>query len=143
MGEEKFGIKIVDPDAATQLSLHRTGLSTARSHMSNERTLLSYLRTSLALLSFGITLNRFSIVLRENKINTETHGILMQTEYVGIGLVILGLVILVWSLKRFNKVHQEIESDTYSSPHRALMIIVSAVIILGGLSTIWMFFNRG
>lgn len=151
MAQKHYGIEILNPDAATNLSLHRTDLSThrtamstARSHMSNERTLLSYLRTCLALMSFGITLNRFSIVLREDHTKMQTqHQILLQTEYVGIGMVFLGMVILVWSLTRFNKVHKEIESDTYSSPHRAIMIIVFSVIILGGLSAAWMLFNRG
>lgn len=130
-------------DPATNLSMHRTYLSTARSHMSNERTHLAYLRTALALISFGITLNRFSIFLRESDLQTGAHGILTETEFVGLGIVLVGLTILAWSLRRFKKVHIAIETDNYQSSERPIRILTFVILLLGGLTTLWMFTSRG
>lgn len=126
----------------TELSEHRTLLSNARSYMANERTHLAYFRTSLSLMSFGITLNRFSIYLRENKITTSHHGILRQTESVGLGMVLLGLALLIWALYRFRKVSHEIETDTYESPKESITIMTLAIIALGGVTAIWLFIIR-
>ncbi|WPU63565.1 YidH family protein [Peredibacter starrii] len=144
-------IKGQNPDEAlfqlsthrTEMSKRRTILSDARSHMSNERTHLSYLRTSLSLMTFGITLNRFSVYLRENKITTTHHGLLHQTEYVGLAIVILGVIILMWALYRFRNVSQQIENNTYTSPKLSLTILTLAIIILGGLTVLWLFVFKG
>src|SRR6187402_322000 len=90
----------------TEMSTHRTILSNARSHMANERTHLAYLRTSLSLMSFGITLNRFSIYLREGKMApVKVPGLLYETEIIGIGIVVVGLVVLCWALYRYRQVN--------------------------------------
>lgn len=127
----------------TEMSEHRTVLSDARSHMSNERTHLSYLRTSLSLMTFGITLNRFSIYLRENKFTTIHHGLLHQTEYVGLGIVVLGIIILVWALYRFKNVSRAIENNTYSSPNLAITILTLTIITLGAITAVWLLIYRG
>lgn len=126
----------------TQMSRHRTAMSNARSHLSNERTHLSYLRTSLSLMTFGITLNRFSIYLRENKITSIHHGFLHQTEFVGLSMVFLGVIILCWALYRFRRVSTEIENDTFTSPKLAMSILTAAIIILGGLTAVWLMLSR-
>lgn len=116
--------------------------SSVRSHMANERTHLAYLRTSLSLISFGITLNRFSVFLQENHQLFKGRGILHQTAYIGIGIVLLGIVILGWSLARFRKVELAIDTNNYVSSSRTINIMTILVIVLGGLSTFWMFVNR-
>lgn len=120
-----------------------SNLANARTHMANERTHLAYLRTSLSLITFGITLNRFSIFLRSNKTHPhlQVHGPLYQSELVGIMMVAVGIIILCWALFRYIQVTKEIESDTYSSPKKALIIITAIILILGGFSTAWMFFT--
>lgn len=121
----------------------QTELATTRSHMSNERTQLSYLRTSLSLMSFGITLNRFSIFLSESKMEVKTHSILTQTEMIGLGMVVMGIILLGWSLYRFLNVEKEIDSGTYTTAHGAMSFFSIAVLCLGGIITIWMFVTRG
>lgn len=120
-----------------------SNLANARTHMANERTHLAYLRTSLSLITFGITLNRFSIFLRTNRTHPHPHihGPLYQSELVGILMVAVGIIILCWALFRYVQVTKEIESDTYSSPKTALVIITVIILILGGFSTGWMFFT--
>lgn len=120
-----------------------SNLANARTHMANERTHLAYLRTSLSLITFGITLNRFSIFLRANKArpHPKVHGPLYQSELVGIMMVALGILILCWALYRYVQVTKEIESDTYSSPKMAMIVLTAIILILGGFSTAWMFFT--
>lgn len=126
----------------TELSTERTNLSLARSHMSNERTHLSYLRTSLALLSFGITLNRFSIYFQENKIKPRYHAILYETQYVGLGMVLLGLLILGWSLGHYRKTDHDIETFQYRSPKKSISIFTMVILLIGGFSAVWMIVNQ-
>lgn len=126
----------------TQMSMHRTFLSTTRSYMSNERTHLSYLRTAISLMSFGITLNRFSIYLRESKILPSKHKLLFETEFVGLGMVAIGIAILAWGLKRFHRVNQEIEKNKFTSSEKPLSFLTLIVLICASVSTVWMFLNR-
>jgi putative membrane protein len=111
--------------------------------MSNERTQLSYLRTSLSLMSFGITLNRFSIFLRESKMEVKTHGILMQTEFIGLGMVVMGIILLGWSHYHYLVVEKEIDTGTFKLSRGAMSFFSIAILFLGGIITVWMFVNRG
>jgi putative membrane protein len=126
----------------TEMSTHRTFLSTTRSHLSNERTHLSYLRTSLSLMSFGVTLNRFSIFLQENQTDQDIHGMLHETEVVGLGIVVAGILILGWALYRYRRVTNEIETDTFTSPHVAMTILTTIILVFAGFSTIWMLMSK-
>ena len=124
----------------THLSEHRTGLSALRSHLSNERTHLSYLRTAVSLIGFGITLNRFSIYLQQEK-HLElqgSHALLRNTRNVGSGMVVLGLVLLVWSLYRYWLVSKEIETGTAKARYRAVAVLTVAFIVLGSASAVWL-----
>lgn len=118
-------------------------LASARSHMANERTHLAYFRTSLSLMSFGISLNRFSLYLRMNKLTSGQFGFLYETEFVGLSMVILGIVILSWALYRFEKVSKAIENHTYSSSKFAMILLTCSIILMGGLSAVWLIIKRG
>jgi putative membrane protein len=130
----------------TDLASHRTSMANVRSHMANERTHLAYLRTALSLLTFGITLNRFSIYIRENKplSVSSPHSLerLYETEFVGIGMVVIGISILIWALFRYRQMEREVESDTYASPMASLMVLSLSIVFLGGLSAAWMILSR-
>lgn len=126
----------------TEMSHHRTALSDARSHMANERTHLAYLRTSMALMSFGITLNRFSIYLQENKPTPPKHLLLFQTEVVGLGMVLVGMAILIWALIRYRKVNLQLLNDSYTIPERSISLLTLAILLIGGMTSAWLFLNR-
>jgi len=123
-----------------ELAERRTGLANLRSHLANERTHLAYLRTAVSLISFGITLNRFSIYLRENRnLSPEpTRLFLRNTENVGTGLVVLGLVLMVWALHRFWRVSEDIERSRHVPRYRAVLLLTLGLIFLGGLSALWL-----
>ncbi|WP_413288441.1 YidH family protein [Bdellovibrio sp. HCB337] len=124
----------------TDLSEHRTVLSTARSHLANERTHLAYLRTGIALISFGVTLNRFSLFLIQSNEMSRFGGrsLLHDTKNVGIGMVILGCVMLIWSVVRFNRTAREIDTLTFKRANLSVILFTAAIITVGVFSTIWM-----
>ena len=125
----------------TGLSEKRTDLSVLRSHLSNERTHLSYLRTAVSLIGFGITLNRFSIFLQqeEHLAPTESHLLLRNTGNVGVGMTVLGMLLMIWSLQRYWVVSKEIEAVSFVPRYRAVTVLTVGLLVLGGASAVWLF----
>ncbi|MNJ96860.1 hypothetical protein D3C87_145940 [compost metagenome] len=124
----------------TGMSEHRTELSDVRSHLANERTHLAYLRTGLSLISFGVTLNRFSLFLLQNDMMTRHGGrvFLRDTKNVGIGMVVLGSVLLIWSSAHFLKTAKSIDALEFVPSRWSVLFFTFAVILIGALSTAWM-----
>jgi putative membrane protein len=125
----------------TKLSIKRTGLSDLRSHLANERTHLSYLRTSISLIGFGITINRFSLYLQEHgKLAMDQTGPMLRTsENAGAGMVVIGLVLIVWSLYRYWHVNQDIEAARFRPLHRAVIMLTVLLVLAGGFTAVWLF----
>jgi inner membrane protein YidH len=128
----------------TKLSIRRTGLSDLRSHLSNERTHLSYLRTSISLIGFGITINRFSLFLQEHgKVTAQQTGpMLRSSEHAGAGMVVIGLVLIVWSLYRYWHVNQDIEQARFRPLHRAVVMLTVLLVLAGGFTAAWLFLQQ-
>lgn len=111
-------------------------------HLANERTYLAYLRTAVALISFGITINRFSLFLiQSNQISERAlaHFNLLGLSRVGFGMVIFGLLLMLWAGLHFTKVSQGIDRGDYHPNKRAAWIITLGVLLAGGISLIWIF----
>lgn len=111
-----------------------------RTHLANERTHLALLRTSLSLLSFGITINRFSIYLMESSEHEHRLGIsaLQDAESMGIGMVLLGLLLLIWSLYRYRKVTRLITKMNFEPAGVAMTILTIGTILFGAFVSIRM-----
>lgn len=124
-----------------ELAVERTSLAHFRSHLANERTHLAYLRTAVSLIGFGITLNRFSIYLLENRglSPDPTRALLRNAENVGIGMVLLGIAVMGWSLVRFWRVSQDIERAQYVPRYQPVLALTIALLALGGVSALWLF----
>jgi putative membrane protein len=125
----------------TRLAVYRTDVANLRSHLANERTHLAYLRTAISLIGFGITLNRFSLYLIERDLAPASTPlpVLRDTGNVGLGMVILGLLLLGWSLFRYWRVSQDVERGRYVSRYRATAGISLALLLLGGAAAVWLF----
>jgi len=111
-------------------------------HLANERTYLAYLRTAISLISFGITVNRFSIYLiQSNRISerAEEHFNLIGLSRVGFGMVIFGLALMIWAGYHFSSVSRGIDRGDYRPNTRAAWIITVGVLVVGGISLIWLF----
>ncbi|WII71605.1 DUF202 domain-containing protein [Bdellovibrio sp. 22V] len=124
----------------TDMSEERTDLSVARSHLANERTHLSYLRTGVALISFGVTLNRFALYLLQSEEMERFHRkmFLHDLKNVGIGMVLLGSILLAWSIRHFIKIQKSIENLSFVPAKWSLIFFSLAVICIGAVTTIWM-----
>ena len=125
----------------TKLSIRRTGLSDLRSNLANERTHLAYLRTSISLIGFGITINRFAIFLQEKHMlaGTQHRPLLRDTENAGAGMVIVGLVLVAWSLYRYWHVNHDIEQGVFRPLHRAVISVTVLLLLGGGATAAWLF----
>ncbi len=111
-------------------------------HLANERTYLAYLRTAISLISFGITLNRFSLFLIQSKEVPEralARFDLLGLSRIGFGMVIFGLLLMLWAGWHFTSVSRGIDRGDYRPNQRAAWIITFCVLLGGGVSLIWLF----
>jgi putative membrane protein len=111
-------------------------------HLANERTYLAYLRTAISLISFGITINRFSIYLiQSNKVPEQTldRWNMVSVGRVGFGMVIFGLLLMIWGSIHFTRVSLGIDRGDYRPSQFITWIITAGVLVGGGISLIWLF----
>jgi putative membrane protein len=129
----------------TDLSEHRAARSDSRSLLANERTHLGYLRTAISLMTFGATLNRFAIFIAQNRDTAASPAEVIQrvesTEHTGIGMVILGVVLLLWSLFRYRRVNQHILIERLKPSRFSVVALTFGIILLGAATTIYLMFN--
>jgi putative membrane protein len=130
--------------ASTLLSTHRTGLADLRSHLANERTHLSYLRTCISLIGFGITINRFSIFMqeKENLVLDGDGPVMRGSEFAGAGMVVAGLILLMWSLYRYWHVNQDIVNARFRPLHKMVIGITAVLLVGGGATVSWLFLQH-
>lgn len=130
------------PEASASPSSLSNELARGRTHFANERTHLAYLRTTVSLIGFGITINRFSMYLVQNNAAPEGRLLLRDAGNAGLGMVLLGLALLVWSLMRFWSVSKDIEAGKISSRHRATTLFTLGLLALGGFTALWLFLEH-
>jgi len=128
----------------TRMAMQRTGLADLRSHLANERTHLAYLRTAVSLIGFGVTINRFSVFLQEKgKVDaSQTEPVLRSSEHAGAGMVVVGLVLIAWSLYRYWHVNQDIVNARFRPLHRAVVVLTVLLALGGGATTAWLFLQH-
>ena len=109
-----------------------------REHQANERTFLAWLRTSIALISFGFAIARFGLFLRQLEVaitHQETpKNPFLNSENLGISLVVFGIAAIVLAAWRYNQVFWQIERGDYRPNRIAVWIMTGVVITLGLLS---------
>lgn len=107
-------------------------------HQANERTFLAWLRTAIALIGFGFAIARFGLFLRQlqtavTQKATPDHP-LLNSEHLGVSLVIVGIVTIALAAWRYNQVFWQIERGNYQPNRLAVWLLTGIVIILGTLS---------
>lgn len=129
----------------TELSIQRTGLADLRSHLANERTHLAYLRTAVSLIGFGITINRFSIFLQEKGAFGAgvKEPLLRSSAHAGAGMVVIGLLLVLWSLYRYWHVTEDINRAKFRPLHRAILVLTGLLLVAGGATSAWLFMQGG
>ncbi len=112
-------------------------LAILNSHLANERTHLAYLRTSLSMISFGVTINRLSTYLKHLD-HLSLHFLLHDAALFGIGMVVMGIGLQIWSMIRYRQVNQDITNSTFRNPEKSILILTVVIVVLGLLSIFWM-----
>ena len=103
-----------------------------------ERTFLAWIRTGLALMGFGFVVSRFGLFLRElaavQKIPQPlSHG---TSLWLGLGLVVLGVVLNVAALLRYRRYLKDLEDGILPQPKARLETAVTAALTVLGVATI-------
>lgn len=125
----------------TRFASYRTNVAKLRSHLANERTHLAYLRTTVSLIGFGITINRFSSFLIQRGQAPQERVLMKDSSNAGIGMVVLGLLLLVWSVYRYWRVSENIEKGEYVVRYRAILVVTIGLLLLGGMTALWLFIS--
>ena len=110
-----------------------------REHQANERTFLAWLRTSIALISFGFAIARFGLFLRQFEPGPTANAqniapTILDSQNLGVGLVVFGIIAIVLAAWRYNQVFWQIERGAYQPSRLAVWVITSIIALLGLLS---------
>jgi putative membrane protein len=109
-----------------------------REHQANERTFLAWLRTSIALIGFGFAIARFGLFLHQlNTAITQQDtpvNPLLNSENLGIILVISGIMTIALAAWRYNQVFWQIERSDYQPNRLSVWILTGVVMVLGFIS---------
>lgn len=110
-----------------------------REHQANERTFLAWLRTSIALIGFGFAIARFGLFLRQLQATltqqSPTAHPVFNSENLGLGLVIFGIVAILGAAWNYNQVFWQIERGNYR-PNRLMVWIMTGVVVAFGVLSI-------
>ncbi|XWK86563.1 MAG: DUF202 domain-containing protein [Phormidium sp.] len=110
-----------------------------REHQANERTFLAWLRTAIALIGFGFAIARFGLFLRQLEISFTGQNTVpdsfINSQHLGISLVIVGVIVIGLSVWRYNKVFWQIEQADYQ-PSRLMVWVTAAIVMILGLLSI-------
>ncbi len=109
--------------------------SRQREHQANERTFLAWLRTSIALIGFGFAIARFGLFLRQFETGqAPLKDPFINSQDLGIGLVVFGIAIIVLAAWRYSQVFSQIERGDFRPSRRAIWVLTAIVTLLGVLS---------
>jgi putative membrane protein len=110
-----------------------------REHQANERTFLAWLRTSIALIGFGFAIARFGLFLRQLQTTVTNQNLptssFLISQNIGLGLVIVGIMVILLSVWRYNQVFWQIEQSNYK-PSRLMVWLTAGVVVLLGILSI-------
>lgn len=111
-------------------------------YLAYERTLLAYIRPSIAIIGLGIAVNRFSLYLAETgKIKEHPKLILQDTEHVGVGLVVFGMLVMIYGAIRYGQTVRVIDLGVYR-PKRIMVYALTLLMLpIGSVSLFWLFWR--
>lgn len=104
-------------------------------HSANERTYLAWIRTAISIMAFGFLIEKFDLFLAyinqatDNALNLQPNPL---TQFIGLGLILLGVVVIISATLRFFSYKKSIESEQ-SFPYsvkRTNLLLSSLMIVL-------------
>jgi putative membrane protein len=110
-----------------------------REHQANERTFLAWLRTSIALIGFGFAIARFGLFINQLELalgqERTSPSPVINSENLGIALVVLGIVAIAIAAWRYNQVFWQIERGDYR-PNRLVVWATTVLVMALGILSI-------
>ena len=124
--------------------------------LANERTFLAWVRTCIALIGLGFIIAKFGLFIEELKLVlsqsvseiSKTLIASMQSKLlsddtsslVGIGIVIISIVLILFTLRNYYNISKEIRYDKYTPKH-TIMYTTVIVFIAMSLAIIFYLYN--
>lgn len=114
-------------------------------HSANERTYLAWIRTAIAIIAFGFLIEKFDLFLlylsQALRADPTVHLHPSRwAEWVGLGLIGLGVLVILVATRRFYQYRRMIATDaaypygaTFSCLLLAMLMVVVALFLLGYL----------
>ena len=100
--------------------------------MANTRTLLAWIRTSVALIGLGFVVARFGLFLRALDAQAgRGGGAPALSGAIGVGLVLIGVLVTVLSLRRFRQIERAIDAGLFELDIGVELITAAAIILAG------------
>jgi putative membrane protein len=131
------------PEKITEIAARQTRPQDFTAHLANERTHLAWLRTSVSVIVLGIAINRFSRYLSESDSLSPPRVMvsLIDERRLGFGMVVFGILLMVWAAIRYTRVSREIDRGQYRPITVAVWVITLTVLLMGSGSLIWLFWR--
>lgn len=129
--------------------------SNVQQHFANERTLLAWLRTCIALIGLGFVISKFDLFFSRladmiySNNNTSSSTLYSSsynslnvdyTSYLGLGIVIFGVVLAIFALKNYLNAYRSIESGIYIPKHLVLYVATFGLVVLGFFIILYLLF---
>jgi putative membrane protein len=129
------------PEKISEIGPRQTRAQHFTEHLANERTHLAWLRTSVSVIILGIAINRFSRYLAESdtRFPPRVIGSLIDERRLGFGMVVFGMLLMVWAAIRYTRVSRQIDCGQYRPITLAVWVITLTVLLMGSGSLIWLF----
>jgi putative membrane protein len=113
-------------------------------YLANERTFLAWLRTCVAIIGLGFVVSRFGLFLRELGIHVKGNliaeaSIHSYSSLLGISMVILGAVLIIYSLKNYLETHKAIQRGIYTPKHSPIYALTIGVVIFSIIIAFYLF----
>jgi putative membrane protein len=103
-------------------------------HSANERTYLAWIRTAISIMAFGFLIEKFDLFLAyinqvtNNSMDLQPNGL---TQFIGLGLILVGIMVIFAATVRFFAYKKSIESEErFPYNVKKTNLILSSLMIL-------------
>jgi len=112
-------------------------------HLANERTFLAWVRTGIAVMAFGFVIERFGLLIRELglKIGPSSDSSIHNSKWLGVFVIILGIIMLVVALFNFLHVRGTIDQERYQPALLFPIVLTSLASLIGLLLAVYLTFT--